>query len=82
MHLNIGLQILKAGGNAVDVKMASILIKWALLKFYIEQSLRQDLAKLFSERVLEPTAEVLARHIQSEDKILTIIQEIQAETNI
>ncbi len=54
----------------------------ALLKFYIGQSLRQDLTKLFSERVLESTAEVLARHLQSEDEILTIIQEIQAETNI
>ncbi|MEH2319203.1 hypothetical protein [Nostoc sp.] len=39
----------------------------ALLKFYIGQSLRQDLAKLFSERVLESTAEVLARHIESEE---------------
>ncbi len=39
----------------------------ALLKFYIGQSLRQDLAKLFSERILESTAEVLARHIQSEE---------------
>jgi hypothetical protein len=28
----------------------------ALLKFYIGQGLRQDLAKLFSERVLESTA--------------------------
>ncbi|NDJ24260.1 hypothetical protein GS682_21940 [Nostoc sp. B(2019)] len=50
-----------------------------LLKFYIGQSLRQDLAKLFSERVLESTAQVLARHIQSEEEILKIIQEIQAE---
>jgi len=54
----------------------------ALLKFYIGQSLRQDLAKLFSERVLESTAEVLARHIESEKEILTIIQEIQAETTL
>ncbi|MBC1241407.1 hypothetical protein [Nostoc sp. 2RC] len=52
----------------------------ALLKFYIGQSLRQDLAKVFSERVLESTAEVLARHIESKEEILTIIQEIQAET--
>lgn len=51
----------------------------ALLKFYIGQGLRQDISKLFSERVLESTAQVLARHIQSEDEILTIIQEIQAE---
>ncbi len=53
----------------------------ALLKFYIGQGLRQDLSKLFSSRVLEATAEVLARHIQSEEVISTIIQEIQAETN-
>lgn len=52
----------------------------ALLKLYIGQSLRQDLAKLFSNRVLEATAQVLTRHIQSEEEISTIIQEIRAET--
>ncbi|MBW4569161.1 MAG: BrnA antitoxin family protein [Tolypothrix carrinoi HA7290-LM1] len=51
----------------------------ALLKLYIGQNLRQDLAKLFSDRLLESTAQVLARHIQSEDEIATIIQEIQTE---
>ncbi|MDZ7960719.1 MAG: hypothetical protein RMY34_23030 [Aulosira sp. DedQUE10] len=53
----------------------------ALLKFYIGQGLRQDLAKLFSERVLQSTAEVLAQHIQSEEEISNIIQEIRAATN-
>ena len=53
----------------------------ALLKFYIGQGLRQDLAKSFSERVLETTAQVLARHMQSEEEISIIIQEIQAEAN-
>ncbi len=52
----------------------------ALLKLYIGQNLRQDLAKLFSNRVLEATAQVLARHIQSEEENLTIIQEIRSET--
>lgn len=52
----------------------------ALLKFYIGQNLRQDLAKIFSERVLESTAQVLARHIQSEDEVLSILREIQADT--
>ncbi|MDZ8138458.1 MAG: hypothetical protein RM049_24640 [Nostoc sp. DedQUE04] len=33
----------------------------ALLKFYIGQNLRQDLAKFFSERLLESTAKVLAK---------------------
>ena len=52
----------------------------SLLKLYIGQCLRQDLAKLFSSSVLEATAQVLARHIQSEAEISTIIQEIKAET--
>jgi hypothetical protein len=51
----------------------------ALLKFYIGQGLRQDLAKLFSERVLEKTAQVLARHIESEETISAIIREIRVE---
>ena len=51
----------------------------ALLKFYIGQSLRQDLTKLFSDHLLETTAQVLKRHLESEEEISTIIQEIQAE---
>jgi hypothetical protein len=49
----------------------------ALVKFYIGQALRQDLTKLFSERVLESTAEVLSHYIQSEAEISQIIQEIR-----
>ena len=51
-----------------------------LLKFYIGQGLREDLAKVFSERLLDKTAEVLARHLESAEEISTIIREIQAET--
>jgi hypothetical protein len=55
----------------------------ALLKFYIGQGLRQDAAKLFSDRLLEKTfattSTVLARHIDSKEEISTILQEIQAE---
>ena len=68
------LESLKKVANSKDMSVE------ALLKFYIGQGLRQDLAKLFSERVLESTAQVLARHIQSEEEVLEIIQEIQAET--
>ncbi|WP_242049204.1 BrnA antitoxin family protein [Aulosira sp. FACHB-615] len=53
----------------------------ALLKFYIGQGLRQDIAKLFSHRVLEVTAQVLAQHIQSEAEISDILQEIRSQTN-
>ena len=51
----------------------------ALIKFYIGQGLRQDLAKLFADRVLEKTAEVLTQHIQSEEEISAIIREIRTE---
>ncbi|MEG3928491.1 hypothetical protein [Microcoleus sp. D3_18a_C4] len=52
----------------------------ALLKFYIGQGLRQDLTKLFSDRLLEATAQVLARHLHSEEEVSTILREIQSET--
>ncbi len=54
----------------------------ALLKFYIGQGLREDLAKVFSERLLDKTAQVLARHLESAEEISTIIREIQAETHV
>ncbi len=51
----------------------------ALIRFYIGQGLRQDLAKLFSDHVLETTAEVLSRHLQSEEQVSAIIEEIKVE---
>ena len=51
----------------------------ALMRFYIGQGLRQDLSRLFADRVLETTAHVLARHIQSEEEISSILQEIRIE---
>jgi len=51
----------------------------ALLRFYLGQGSRQDAAKLFSDRVLETTAQVLARHIHSEEEISAIIREIRVE---
>lgn len=51
----------------------------ALLKFYIGGGLRQDAARLFSERLMETTAEVLARHIPSEEERSTILREIRGE---
>ena len=51
----------------------------ALLKFYIGQGLRQDAARLFSERLMQTTAEVLARHIPSEEERSAILREIRGE---
>lgn len=52
----------------------------ALLKLYIGQSLRQDLAKLSTDRVLEKAAQVLTRHISSKDEVSAILKEIRVET--
>jgi hypothetical protein len=51
----------------------------ALMRLYIGQGLRQDTARLFSERILETTARVLARHIASEEERSAILREIQGE---
>ncbi len=53
----------------------------ALLRYYIGNGLRQDLAKMFSENILETTGQVLAKHITSEEEVSKIIQEIKFETN-
>ena len=51
----------------------------ALPKFYIGQGLGQDLSRLYADQVLETTAQVLARHIQSEEEVSTIIRGIRVE---
>lgn len=53
----------------------------ALLKLYIGRGLRHDLARLFGDRLLEKTEYVLAKHIQSEEEISSIIREIRAEAS-
>ena len=50
------------------------------LKFYIGQGLRHDAARLFSERVMRTTAQVLARHIASEEERAEILREIQQQS--
>jgi hypothetical protein len=52
----------------------------ALIKFYLGQGLRQDLSKFFHERVMEKTAQVLYRHIQSEVEVSAILNEIRMES--
>ena len=49
----------------------------ALMRFYVGQGLRQDLARLFSERMLDTTANVLAKHLHSADEVSLIIEEIR-----
>ena len=52
----------------------------ALLKLYIGQGMRQDAALRSLESLLETTAEVLARHIPSEEERAAILREIRGES--
>jgi hypothetical protein len=54
----------------------------ALLKLYIGQGLRQDIARLFADRVLDVTAQVLSTHGQSADQVSAILQEIRTKTAV
>jgi hypothetical protein len=51
----------------------------ALVKLYIGQSMRQRVAKLSAARLLEKTAEVLTRHIESKEEVSAILKEIRTE---
>jgi hypothetical protein len=52
----------------------------ALMKLYVGQGLRNDLAKQFGERVIEKTAQVLSRHLKSKEEISAILEEIRIES--
>ncbi len=51
----------------------------ALLKLYIGQSMRQDVAKLSTDRVLEKTEQVLSKHLKSQKEVSEILKEIRVE---
>lgn len=52
----------------------------AVLKLYIGQGLRYDAAQRFADRVLDLTAEVLARHGQSQEQVAEIVRDIRRAT--
>ena len=52
----------------------------ALIKFYVGQGLRTDLAALYSQRVIDATSQILQRHLKSSRKVFTIVKEIQKAT--
>ncbi len=51
----------------------------ALIKLYMGEGLRKDLSRLFAERVLQTTAEVLTRHLDSEEEVSAILEEIRGQ---
>ncbi|MBA3947036.1 MAG: hypothetical protein H0X37_21050 [Herpetosiphonaceae bacterium] len=53
----------------------------ALLKLYIGQGLRHDVAQRFADRVLDLTAQVLTRHGQSKEQVDEILREIRSATS-
>jgi hypothetical protein len=77
--INIPSDALEALQRVADGRDMSVA---ALMKLYIGQGLRQELAKRFGERVLESTASVLARHLASEQEVNSILREIQLESTL
>ena len=65
--------------NMRDVAATRDMSVESLMKFYIGQGLRQDLARLYSERIIQTTERVLARHIASEAERTAILREIRGE---
>jgi hypothetical protein len=51
----------------------------ALIRLYIGSGLRQDLAAVWSDRVLEATADVLGRRIESTQEVSDILAEIKED---
>jgi hypothetical protein len=53
----------------------------ALIRFYIGRGLRQDLSQLFAEkmteRIMDTTAQVLARHLGSDAEVAAVMKEIR-----
>ncbi len=77
--INVPSDTLEALQRVADTREMSVA---ALMKLYIGQGLRQELAKRFGERVLESTASVLARHLESEQEVNSILREIQLESTL
>ncbi len=69
-------------GSLMRVASARDMSVDALLKLYIGQGLRQDIARLFADRVLDVTAQVLTTHGQSPDQVSAILQEIRTKTAV
>lgn len=49
----------------------------ALMRYYIGQGLRQDLARLFADKMFDTTAAVLAKHLHSQEEVSLILDEIR-----
>lgn len=75
--LTVPVDTLEALSRVAESRETSV---EALMKQYVGQGLRQDLAKRFGDRLLESTASVLSRHLESEQEINAILREIQLET--
>lgn len=75
--LKVPVDTLEALGRIAESREMSV---ETLMKQYVGQGLRQDLAKRFGDRLLESTASVLSRHLESEQEINAILREIQLET--
>lgn len=50
----------------------------ALVRFYVGQGLRSDLSRIYGDHLLDRTAQVLTRHLHSQEEVSAILREIEA----
>jgi hypothetical protein len=52
----------------------------ALLRLYIGKGLREDIARAYTAEFLANTKQVLSEHLQSDEEVSAILQEIRSKT--
>jgi hypothetical protein len=52
----------------------------ALMKLYIGEGLRDDLSDLYARQILDATANVLSRRLNSEEEVSSILNEIREQS--
>lgn len=77
VSINIPLDTMESLKKVAESRDMSVM---GLLKYYIGQGLRQDLTQLFADSVLATTTAVLTRHLQSEEEVAAIMEEIRKGT--
>jgi hypothetical protein len=74
LNLEIPVKVMKSLQKVAEKRKLPL---EAIIKFYIGQGLRQDLANYFSDNILERTEEVLSRRLQSKEEVSEILREIK-----
>ena len=77
IKLNIPLDTLTSLQKVAESRDTSL---EGLLKFYIGNGLRADLARTYGDTLYESTEQVLQNHLESPEEVATILSAIREQT--